>query len=210
MLSIRMAFFALVVPALFAVACSDSGSSEGGSGGAGGALGVADAGDGGGINGGGGAGPGVGGSSAGSGATNPDAGGAGGRGGLPPVAIPDAGIPNLDAGIPGLIDAGMLAVCPAMPADKACGGQGTPLACIIDKSEPPQGCYCANQLWVCPDRSVQPGADAGLPIGQPTQCPANAQGTSCPMFGALCTTGNMMGGCICLSGGDAGVTWRCR
>jgi hypothetical protein len=219
MLSIRTTFLALAVPALLAFACSDSpitggGGSGGSGGGAAGAPGVAGAG---GVAAGGNGGTGVGGSSStggvGSGAGG--GGGASGTGGAGSSPLPsfDGGLPNLDAGIPGLIDAGLLASCPAAPAGKACGGQGNPLACVIEMSNPPQGCLCIAQKWLCPDGSAQPGQpglDAGLPIGQPpSMCPANAQGTTCPMVGALCTTG-AMGGCICLPGAGGAVAWLCR
>jgi hypothetical protein len=215
MLSIRTTILALAVPALLALACSDSGVTGGGSGGSGGGGLGGVPGAGGGLPGGtgGGAGGAVGnGGSSGNGGSG--AGGSiatGGAGGSFPLPIPDGGLPNLDAGIPGLIDAGLLSVCPAMPAGKTCGGQGNPFACVIENTQPPQGCLCVAQKWLCPDSAgPTPGLDGGLPIGQPaTACPTNPEGMTCPMFGAICTDG-AMGGCICLPGAGGAVTWRCR
>jgi hypothetical protein len=217
MLAIRTTILALAIPALLALACSDSGVTPAGSGGSNGdaGLGGIPGGGGGNVGAGGISGTGGGGGSLATGGSGAGGGGgatgAGGGGGSFPLPIPDGGLPNLDAGIPGLIDAGLLSVCPATPAGKACGGQGNPLACVIENSDPAQGCLCVMQKWLCPDSAgPNPGLDAGLPIGQPASaCPANAQGMTCPMFGAICTDG-AMGGCLCLPAAGGAVTWRCR
>jgi hypothetical protein len=135
--------------------------------------------------------------------------GTGGTTGLPPIAIPDGGIPGLDGGIPGLVDAGVLAICPAMPSGKACGAPGAPIACVVQNSQPPQGCVCVLQRWFCAGDTA-PGIDAGSPIGgqPPAACPAGAMGMTCPMVAAVCTTG--MGGCICIPGAGGALAWRCQ
>jgi hypothetical protein len=211
--STRVTILSLAVATLLAAACSDkapggNNPSDAGGTGLGGVTGT----------------PGLGGSTG--GGASPGNGGSGPAGGSPgtggagpgnplPGGLPsfDGGLPNFDAGLPGLIDAGVVAICPAQPAGKACGGQsGGPIGCVVENSQPPQGCVCLLQQWVCPSSMGQPpGLDAGLPIGRPpTPCPANAQGTTCPSFGAVCTGAAAMSGCVCIPGGGGALTWICR
>jgi hypothetical protein len=206
---IRATILALAVPALLALACSDSPPPP-----AGGDGGPADvvSGSGGTTGGLPGVPSGTGGSGPAStgGTSTPGPSGTGGQGVPPSFPLPDGGLPGLDGGLPGLIDAGVVSYCPAAPAGKTCGAAGTAPACLIENSQPQQGCLCIVQRWVCGGADGgAPGLDGGLPIGQPpTACPANAAGMTCPSLAAVCTSG--MAGCVCLPGAGGGLAWLCR
>lgn len=132
----------------------------------------------------------------------------GGTSGTPPFPIPDAGIPNLDAGLPGLIDAGLVSSCPVAPEGKMCGGQGAPFACVVEGTQPPDFCICLLGRWACPDGTPGGVPDAGIGPPMGMTCPSGAAtGGRCPQAGTLCMAG--MGGCICLPGAGGAASWLC-
>lgn len=143
--------------------------------------------------------------------------GTGGRGGPGPLPfpIPDGGIP-LDAAIAGLMDAGVLTVCPPAPEVTPCG-TGAPL-CIVPGTQPPRGCLCVSQRWLClgAPGTTPPRPDAG-PLAPPTRpdagsapamCPIGAPSSSCTTAGALCTTGFGICGCL-MDPATNSLRWIC-
>jgi len=155
---------------------------------------------------GGGFGTGSGGTTGGSGGTTGTGGTSGGTGG----SRGGGGFGGiLDGGLGGILDSGVISNgCPANANGQMCGGPGNPLACFNPSDGGVSGCLCIAQRWACGTPGGAGDAGQGMGMGS-TPCPANANGMTCPMAGALC--GSFGAGCLCLPGqGGGAATWRCQ
>jgi hypothetical protein len=191
-----------------------AGSSGGGSGGysgggSGGSGSGGASGSGGTVGGGSGGSPGTGGvagspGTGGSGGTSGGAGGAGGVGGNPGTGGFGGNLGGLlDGGLGGILDSGLITGCPPNPSGQTCGGQGGAFVCVNPSDGGAAGCLCIQQKWVC----GTPGAgDGGSGFGG-TPCPDNAATMTCPMQGAICSSGT--GVCYCTRNAAGGMMWMC-